>query len=158
MPSRHSVETYQGNELTRKSAGNACLQSSQLAQPLWTDPGLKSGPSASELIVKKTKKKQPQGRLFRRRLPHNPRIRGEAILTEGLLIRCTKKTFPSMYLERWVLVQGRCAAYINDDGGKSFSETNKPRKRVCFDRVNVGFAQLIGFMSALIRGTDIPHS
>ena len=28
-----------GNELTRNSSGNTRLQSSQLAEPLWTDPG-----------------------------------------------------------------------------------------------------------------------
>ena len=32
-----------GNELTRNSSGNSWPQSSQLAEPLWTDPGLKSG-------------------------------------------------------------------------------------------------------------------
>ena len=31
-----------GNKLTCKSSGNTQLQSSQLAEPLWTDPGLKS--------------------------------------------------------------------------------------------------------------------
>ena len=30
-----------GNELTCNSSGNTRLQSSQLAEPLWTDPGLK---------------------------------------------------------------------------------------------------------------------
>ena len=30
------------NELTRNSSGNTRLQASQLAEPLWTDPGLKS--------------------------------------------------------------------------------------------------------------------
>ena len=40
MLSRHSVETDQGNELTRNSSGNARSQSSQLAEPLKTDPGL----------------------------------------------------------------------------------------------------------------------
>ena len=30
-----------GNELTRDSSGNTRPQSSQLAEPLWTDPGLK---------------------------------------------------------------------------------------------------------------------
>ena len=31
-----------GNELTRNSSGNTGSQSSQLARPLWTDPGLNS--------------------------------------------------------------------------------------------------------------------
>ena len=47
-----------GNELTRNSSGNTRLQSSQLAEPLWTDPGLKSGISVCELISTKKKKKK----------------------------------------------------------------------------------------------------
>ena len=39
-----------GNELTRNSSGNARSQSFQLAEPLWTDPGLKSGISLRDLI------------------------------------------------------------------------------------------------------------
>ena len=39
-----SVGTYQGNEHTHNSSGNTRPQlSSQLAEPLWTDLGLKSG-------------------------------------------------------------------------------------------------------------------
>ena len=43
MLSKNSVAIYQGNELTRNSSGNTRSQSSQLAEPLWTDPGVKSG-------------------------------------------------------------------------------------------------------------------
>ena len=39
-----------GNKLTYNSSGNTRLQSSQLAKPLWTDPGLMSGISVRELI------------------------------------------------------------------------------------------------------------
>ena len=39
-----------GNELTRSSSGTAHPQSSQLAEPLWTGPGLKIKISARELI------------------------------------------------------------------------------------------------------------
>ena len=39
-----------GNELTRNSSGNTRSQSSQLAELLWTDPGLKNGISVRELI------------------------------------------------------------------------------------------------------------
>ena len=39
-----------GNELTHNSSGNTRSQSSQLAEPLWTDPGLKSWVSLRELI------------------------------------------------------------------------------------------------------------
>ena len=48
------------NELTRNSSGNTRLQASQLAEPLWTDPGLKSGIELRVLIstLKKKKKKK----------------------------------------------------------------------------------------------------
>ena len=59
MPlSRHSVGTYQENELTRNSSGNAPSQSSQLAEPLWTDPGLMSGISLHNLISTLKKKER----------------------------------------------------------------------------------------------------
>ena len=38
------------NELTRHMSGNSRPQSSQLAEPLWADPGLKSGISVRERI------------------------------------------------------------------------------------------------------------
>ena len=48
---------YQGNELTYSSSENACSQSSQLSEPLWTDSGQKSGIGArkqtSTLIKRK---------------------------------------------------------------------------------------------------------
>ena len=40
MLSRQSVGTYQGNELTHSSSLNTRHQSSQLAEPPGTDPGL----------------------------------------------------------------------------------------------------------------------
>ena len=49
-----------GNELTRNLSGNTWSQSSQLAEPLWTDPGLKSGISARELISTKKERKKAQ--------------------------------------------------------------------------------------------------
>ena len=58
MPlSRHGVG------LTRNSSGNTRLQSSQLAKPLWTDPGVNSGISLRELIstLKKKEKKSAGG-------------------------------------------------------------------------------------------------
>ena len=45
-----------GNELTCNSSGSIWSQSSQLGEPLWTDPGLKSGISLRELISTKKKK------------------------------------------------------------------------------------------------------
>ena len=43
MLSTYSVGSDQGNELLGNSLGNTRPQSSQLAEPLWTDPGLKNG-------------------------------------------------------------------------------------------------------------------
>ena len=43
-------ENLLGKELTRNSSGNTQPQSSQLAEPLWTDPGVKSGISVRVLI------------------------------------------------------------------------------------------------------------
>ena len=59
-----------GNELTRNFSGNIRPQSSQLAEPPWTDPGLRSGSSVSGLSPlqnktnnnnKKKKKKKSAG-------------------------------------------------------------------------------------------------
>ena len=52
-----------GNELTRNSLGKTWSQSSQLAELLCTDPGLKSGISLRELIstLKKKRKKVQAG-------------------------------------------------------------------------------------------------
>ena len=48
------------NELTRNSSGNTRLQSSQLAEPLWTNPGLQSKISLRGLISTSKKKKKAQ--------------------------------------------------------------------------------------------------
>ena len=57
MPlSTHTLGTYQVNELTRNSSMNSQPQSSQLAELLWTNPGLKSGVSVRELTSIKKKK------------------------------------------------------------------------------------------------------
>ena len=49
-----------GNELTRNLSGNIQPQSTRLAEPLWTDPGIKSGISVRELILPRTKNKTKQ--------------------------------------------------------------------------------------------------
>ena len=48
--SRHSVGTYQVTSSHATRTGNTRSQSSQLAETLWTDPGLKSEISVRELI------------------------------------------------------------------------------------------------------------
>ena len=53
MLSRYSIGTPQGTEFKRNSSENARPQSSQLAEPLWTDPGLKSGIGVCEVMFTK---------------------------------------------------------------------------------------------------------
>ena len=67
MPlSKHSVRTYQETSLHATRQGDTRPQSSQLAEPLWTDPGLKSGISVHELnsTSKKKKKHTPKNLLL----------------------------------------------------------------------------------------------
>ena len=61
MPlSRHGVETYQ--ETSSHATRQGTLgQSSQLAEPLRTDPGIKSGISVRELISISNQKKRRRG-------------------------------------------------------------------------------------------------
>ena len=54
--SLHTVGTFQRNELTCTSLGNAQPQSSQLAEPLRTDSGFKRGTSVRQPISIKKKK------------------------------------------------------------------------------------------------------
>ena len=54
---RRNFWTSQGNELTCNLSGNTHPQLSQLAEPLWTDPGQKSGIDACKLIFTLKKKK-----------------------------------------------------------------------------------------------------
>ena len=49
-----------GNEVTCNLSGHIQPQSSQLTEPLWTDPGIKSGISVHELISTSKKKKKAQ--------------------------------------------------------------------------------------------------
>ena len=70
MPmSRHSVGDLSGNKLTRKLSGNIRPQSSRLAEPVWTDPGIKSENSARELISTLKKKNSAGGKW---RVDHSP--------------------------------------------------------------------------------------
>ena len=78
-----AVQAYCGNlsenDLTRNSSGNTRLQSSQLAEPLWTDSGLKSGISVHILIstLKKKEKKCRQG-MNGHTFSQNPRKQGRS--------------------------------------------------------------------------------
>ena len=60
MPlSRHSGNLSR-NELKRNLSGNIWPQSFQLAEPLWTDPGKKSGISVLKLISTSKKKEKKE--------------------------------------------------------------------------------------------------
>ena len=75
MPlSRHNVGTYQETSPYATRQGTLG-QSSQLAELLWTDPGLKSGISVRKLIATKKKKKKKKAKLCRlaRQNPPPPR-------------------------------------------------------------------------------------
>ena len=65
------------NELTRNSSGNTRPQSFQLAEPLWTDPGQRSGISVCDLISTLKKKKRRRGMNCQAFFP-NPRKRGKS--------------------------------------------------------------------------------
>ena len=56
--SRWSVGTYKEMSSHATPSGNTQSQSSQLAKPLWTDPGLKSAISLRKQISTSWKKKQ----------------------------------------------------------------------------------------------------
>ena len=59
--SRDNVGTYTENELTSNLSGNIRPRSSQLAEPHWTGPGIKSGISVRELISTLKKKRRRLG-------------------------------------------------------------------------------------------------
>ena len=69
------------NELTRNLSGNARPKSPQLAEPLWTDPGLKSRISVCELIsTLKKKKKAHAGNKWLSILPKSSLVRKKRVL------------------------------------------------------------------------------
>ena len=76
---RHSVGISE-NELTRNSSGNTRPQSSQLAEPLWTDPGLRSGISVRNLISI-LKKKVQAGNAMSNIFPKSSHARNKATNT-----------------------------------------------------------------------------
>ena len=70
------------SSLTRNSSGNNRPQSSQLAEPLWTDPGFWCARAISTFRQKerkkeKSKEKRRWDRFITKNFPPNPRIRGK---------------------------------------------------------------------------------
>ena len=92
MPlSRYSVGTYQvtSSHITRQ--GTLSPQLSQLAEPPWTDPGLKSGISMRELIsIKRRRKKAWAGNELLNILPKSSH---------------TRKSPPRLATRHWALLQ-----------------------------------------------------
>ena len=89
MLSRHSVRTYQGNELTHNSSGNAYSQSSQHTEPLWTDLGQQSELvylNWSPITSPSKKKKKPLVHVWNDslNLPLNPCMPGRSHHQRGL--------------------------------------------------------------------------
>ena len=82
MPlSTHSVDTSPETSSHAILSGNIRPQSSQLAEPLWTNSGMKSGISVRELISTlhfKKKKKKPWREMHGRTFSPNPRKRGKS--------------------------------------------------------------------------------
>ena len=76
----HTVGNLSGNELTSNLSGNIRPQSSQLAEPLWTDSSISSGISVREQIsASKWKKKKSSGReRMVEHSPKSPRKRGKS--------------------------------------------------------------------------------
>ena len=74
MLSRYSVGNYQGKELKHNLSWNTWPQLSQLTEPLWTNPGEKSGISVHKLSPKKKKCRQGMnGRTFPQKPPSEER-------------------------------------------------------------------------------------
>ena len=94
MLCRHSVGTFRGHELTSNSSVNTRPQSSQLVEPLWTDPGVKSKISVQELIfsLKKKKKKKKSAGGESANLPQKPSQRGKRHTTTTTAMTTTTTT------------------------------------------------------------------
>ena len=104
-----------GNELTRNSSGNTWSQSSQLAEPLWTDPGLQSGISffaRADLHFKK-KKKHRQG-MNCQTFSQNPCTQGQKPPPPLVLLEsCGKKNKQLYIINNHFKVHTHCSSSWN---------------------------------------------
>ena len=87
-----------GNKLTRNLSGNIQPQSSQLTDPLCTDPGIKSGIGVCKLVsTSKKKKKMQLGNEWQNILPKSSLARKKSLLpppcTEYILFQHTCTTW-----------------------------------------------------------------
>ena len=104
MPlSRHGVGTYSetsSHTPCRGTFGHSCLSS--FTEPLWTDPGIKSGISVRELISTQKKKKNAGGKWT---VEQSPKILPSEAKATTILECCT---YPLMYLN-WY-----CISIVSD--------------------------------------------
>ena len=70
-------------ELTQNLSANSQPQSSQVTEPLWTDPGLKIAISVSKLISTLKKKKKQQWNMNGRTFSRNPCQQGKSQHTDA---------------------------------------------------------------------------
>ena len=84
-----------GNEVTRNSSGNIWPQSSQLTEPLWTDPGIKGCARANLHFISKKRRKKKSGRgMNDQTLSKNPRKRGKS---HHVIYLTSEKAFDSIH-------------------------------------------------------------
>ena len=96
--SRHSMGTYQGNELTRNSPGNARLRSSRLAEPGWRIPGLKK--------KKERKKEKKKGNNLKRKRGIIRWISPSVLAREDHPISCLKSIHATIYCKALQRLKG----------------------------------------------------
>ena len=83
-----------GNELSRNLSGNIRPQSSQLSEPLWTDPGINSGISVREIISTSKKKKNAQAENDWSNISQNPLKQGKSHHFDHILmVKAVRYTF-----------------------------------------------------------------
>ena len=101
-------ENLLGNELTRNSPGNNRLRSYHLAEPLWTDRGLKSEISLRELISSLKKKKKAQtGNKLSNILPKSSHARKKPPVSYTDLFSCLVFEHASTSLLAWLRSCGK---------------------------------------------------
>ena len=86
--SKHGMGTYQATS-SHETGQGTLSQSSQLAEPLWADPGLRSGISVRELISTLKKKKPQAGNELSSILPKSFAHEEKATTTTVFHASCT---------------------------------------------------------------------
>ena len=122
-----------GNELTSNLSGNIRQQSSQFAELLWIDSGIKSGISARELIStskkkkkkrrRKKKKKKLRRKMNGRTFSKNPRKLGKRHHHQSKItskLRCKHSLLMLLKIESLVLLLFLSDAWLGKKKGKKW--------------------------------------